>query len=314
MRKLSDANILSMERITLAFDILTYKHDEKNPYPSHELLAEKFEVSKRAVTQAVSDIVKCGLFINEKGKYEGLDKRKNTYNVAPLLNLLGRFVEDVRAGKKVNIVQMFKDVVSGKSKAKKNEAPKPVPNEKPILFSDEVEAALTLVSEERQKVLRPIVNKQLKQLPEGVIIDKIQVINDKCTDDSKLYAYANTIFRNALNGNASKTYKNAPKKPEGGNVEFGITKAVEADREAHKTYEELSKKLQTEYVDVAAYFEQDTGVTLSTTSKNILDIEIQVEQWLKDKTSEHGSYEAVVEKSNAVFMDMLKGVIPNEQS
>lgn len=118
MEYIEDAGILSANRLNKAFIILAFKHDEKNPFPSHQLLMRMFNKGKRAITNAISDIVKSGLFINEKGKY-GLDKRKNTYNVSPFLNLLGLFVEAFREGRDIDIMRMYKEVISGKLKARK---------------------------------------------------------------------------------------------------------------------------------------------------------------------------------------------------
>ncbi|MEA3318907.1 MAG: hypothetical protein U9Q88_02685 [Bacillota bacterium] len=117
-KALADARIISYDRLMVAWDILTYKHDEKNPFPSHEKLMRSFKVGKRAITNAVSEIVKTGLFVNEKGKY-GTDKRKNTYNITPFLNLLGCYVEAVREDKEVCIKELYNAVISEDMKARK---------------------------------------------------------------------------------------------------------------------------------------------------------------------------------------------------
>lgn len=113
LKRLDDNGILSLDRSMVLLEILTYKHDEKNPFPSQKILQEHFEVGSTSIKKAISDIVRSGLFIVEKGLY-GLDKRKNTYNVQPFLDLLDCFVEDVRSGVNVCVKTLLMEVLEGR--------------------------------------------------------------------------------------------------------------------------------------------------------------------------------------------------------
>ncbi|MBG9471988.1 hypothetical protein [Priestia megaterium] len=113
LKRLDDNGILSLDRSMVLLEILTYKCDEKNPFPSQKVLQEHFEVGSTSIKNAISDIVKSGLFKVEKGLY-GLDKRKNTYNIQPFLDLLNCFVEDVRSGVGICVKTLLKEVLEGR--------------------------------------------------------------------------------------------------------------------------------------------------------------------------------------------------------
>lgn len=227
-KKMADARLVSYDKLMVAWDILTYKHDEKNPFPSHETLAEAFGVGKRAITGTISEIVKTGLFINEKGKY-GTDKRKNTYNVSPLLNLLACFVERVREGVDVDIKELFKAVVGGNMKARKVSKQEEQPKEE-VTMSEAIVEALNGLNETRKQALEVIVKKHIERLDEETIIFYINRVNEKCTNDATFYKFATTCFNNANNGDKAK-------------------QEAEAKKEApKKQYESKKKAVRTEYV------------------------------------------------------------------
>jgi hypothetical protein len=204
---LADARILSYDRLMVAWEILTFKHDERNPFPSHEKLMKLFRVGKRAMMNAVSDIVKTGLFINEKGKYEGMDKRKNTYNVSNFLNLIACIVEAIREDRDIDIKQAYKDVVAGKLKAKKvsSEAKEvETPKEEKVTFSEAIETALDNAKESRRKTLKNIVQENIERLDEETLVYLIGKVDKLCTNEHTLSSYASRVFGNASNGEKQK--------------------------------------------------------------------------------------------------------------
>lgn len=256
-KALADARILSYDRLMVAWDILTYKHDEKNPFPSHEKLMRSFKVGKRAITNAVSEIVKTGLFINEKGKY-GTDKRKNTYNVSPFLNLLGSFIEAVRENRDVCIKELYQNVVSGNLKARKVSSEKEAPKKK-VGFSESINEALSHAKEEHKDALKNNIQRHLNRLDEETIIFYIKHIEESCTNESKFYAFATTCFKNANNGDKQKheqRHSESSKKPHKGNT--GRQKPVrtehlpdwfEESKERDKQIEEYRSQFTYQEVD-----------------------------------------------------------------
>ncbi|MCY8048459.1 hypothetical protein MOD91_18220 [Bacillus haynesii] len=197
-KALNDARIISYDRLMVAWEILTFKHDDKNPFPSHEKLMKSFKVGKRAITNAVSEIVKTGLFINEKGKY-GTDKRKNTYNVSPFLNMLGAFVEAVRDGRDICIKELYKNVVEGTLKARKAK------QKEKVVFSEAINERLAEVQEDRRRELKNNIQKHYNRLDEETILHTIQKLEGFFDPAKGQYStLASIYFRNATNGDKQR--------------------------------------------------------------------------------------------------------------
>lgn len=304
-KALADARIISYDRLMVAWEILTFKHDEKNPFPSNQLLERAFNVGKRAMQNAVSEIVKTGLFINEKGKY-GTDKRKNTYNVSPFLNLLGSFIEAFREGREVCIKELYKNVVSGNLKAKKvsskQEAPK---KEEKVVFSEAITNALDKLSEERRNALTNIVKKHIDRLDEETIIFYINRVDEKCNNESKFYSFASTCFKNASNGDKQKdeqTPKKESKTPYTGKQTPTRTEAIpdwfEDSQREQRERAEKHKALKDQFGDVIDLFEEEFGVTVYS-EKEYLTNEEKIVAWYEERIKDYASREEMV-KANEV--------------
>lgn len=202
--ELLESKIMSAQRIITACHILTFKHDEKNPFPSNETLASQFKKSVRAIAASISDILKTGLFINEKGKY-GTDKRKNTYNVTPFLNLLGVFVEHVREGKAYDIKELYNGVIKGiltpqKGNVEEVEAPKQ--EELPEAITEALNAVEDL---ERRSILEKDIRKNMKRLDEETLIYYISRVQEKFDSSKGTFEKAShTFYSRANNGDKEK--------------------------------------------------------------------------------------------------------------
>lgn len=319
-KALSDAKIISLDRLMVAWDILTYKHDEKNPFPSHETLAEKFKIGVRAMTGAVSEIVKVGLFINEKGKY-GTDKRKNTYNVSPLLNLLGCFVERVREGIDVDIKELFNEVIHGTTKARKvstkveepkKEEPKKEEPKKEVGLSEAINNALATISESRRQALTNIIPKHVDRLDDETIIYYINRVDEKCTDESKFYSFASTCFKNASNGDKKKEEQTPASN--GGTSYKGSYGAKKVDmqpdwfdgsQEANRQRAKKHKELEEAYGDVISLFEHEKGIKVSTESEYIRNEEALV-NWYNERIKDFATREDMAYRSMQVYEDSLE--------
>ncbi|MGR9546551.1 hypothetical protein [Priestia megaterium] len=203
--ELQTNKILSFERVLLACHITTFKHDEKNPFPSNELLASQFKKSVRAIAAGVSDILKTGLFINEKGKY-GTDKRKNTYNITPFLNLLGVFVEHFREGKAYDFKELYNGVIKGVLKAEKGKIEEKVEAPKLEELPEAITEALNAVeNEEHRTILEKEIRRNMNRLDEETLIYYIDRIQEKFDSSKGTFASASyTFYKAANNGDIEK--------------------------------------------------------------------------------------------------------------
>jgi DNA-binding MarR family transcriptional regulator len=173
LKRLDDNGILSLDRSMVLLEILTHKCDEKNPFPSQKVLQEHFEVGSTSIKNAISDIVKSGLFKVEKGLY-GLDKRKNTYNVQPFLDLINCFVEDVRSGVSVCVKTLLKEVLEGRKPIRLGINAKEFKTDKDILIPTPyvTEVGNSNAEEIRKKLYR--INREINDISE-----QINVINER---------------------------------------------------------------------------------------------------------------------------------------
>ncbi|PFW43787.1 hypothetical protein [Priestia megaterium] len=199
------AGIATYDQLMAAWEILTHKHDEKNPFPSHERLMTAFRVKKRAITGTISAFLKTGLFINEKGKY-GTDKRKNTYNVTPFLNLLGLFIEKEREGVEFDITELYNGVISGDMAARKTTEKKQKKEAPKVELSEAIVEALNAVEDKEQReILETNIIKHIKRLDEETLIYYIDRVLEKFdSSKGKFSSAAYTFYNGANNGDKEK--------------------------------------------------------------------------------------------------------------
>jgi hypothetical protein len=279
LKRLDDEGVISLDRSMVLMDVLTFKHDEKNPFPSHEALQEGFKVGSTAIKNAIKDIVTSGLVIREKGLY-GLDKRKNTYNVQPFLDLLGCFVESVRSGVDVCIKKLVKDVLGGR-KAVRTEGKKEEKKEEPKL-SENIMNAIGNVSDSRKKVYIKYITKHINRLDEETIIHTINKI-EKFFEEGKgsFEGYVSHVFKGANNGDKAvdeaKTLEKEKKRNTGNSrkpvrVEMVPEWLDENKKEEKKVFDENEYDLDVSKEDarkIAKKYcrelcEKETGVSLDS--------------------------------------------------
>ncbi|MDT0149992.1 hypothetical protein Q9R38_25975 [Priestia aryabhattai] len=205
--ELVENKIMSAQRVFTACHILTFKHDEKNPFPSNETLASHFKKSVRAIAASVSDILKTGLFINEKGKY-GTDKRKNTYNVTPFLNLLGVFVEHFREGKAYDFKELYNNVIKGVLKAERGSVEEKVEAPKLEELPEAITEALNAVeNEEQRSILEKEIRRNMNRLDEETLIYYISRVQEKFDSSKGTFASASYTFYKAANNGDKEKHK-----------------------------------------------------------------------------------------------------------
>lgn len=209
--KLESAGIFSLKRSMLLQELLSHKTDDRNVYPSHDTLSENLEVSVTAIKNGIADIVESGLMKVVKGLY-GLDKRKNTYDLTPFLDLLACFVEDVRAGKAVCIKTLLNDVLSG------NRTPRKAKENKPkVELPEAIKLTIEGVSDSRKTVYNKYVLKYLNTLDEETIIYTINKIETYFQEGvGNFEGYVSKVFKSASNGDKqrdeAKTLENENKR------------------------------------------------------------------------------------------------------
>jgi predicted transcriptional regulator len=115
LKRLNDENIISLDRSMILSSILTFKTSKENPSVSISYLSKLFDVSEKAIKNAIRDLKESLLVrVIKKG-------RKNYYDLTPFLNALALFVEAFKAGEDINIRQLVKAAVTGEKEAKKAE-------------------------------------------------------------------------------------------------------------------------------------------------------------------------------------------------
>jgi predicted transcriptional regulator len=115
LKRLNDEKIISLDRSMILSSILTFKTSQENPSVSISYLAKLFDVSEKAIKNAIRDLKESLLVrVVKKG-------RKNYYDLTPFLNALALFVEAFKAGEDINIRQLVKAAVTGEIEAKKAE-------------------------------------------------------------------------------------------------------------------------------------------------------------------------------------------------
>lgn len=165
MYRVANAGIVSMERMAVAMDMLTFKHGEDRPHTSQDTFAKRFDCSVKSIKAAVKDLKTSGLInIFKKG-------RSNSYDLSPLLKCLASFIEHVHAGKEFCIKRLIEDVLSGvyvPQMVKEKE-----PEAEPV-FDEVVTAALDKLSDDDKKDAIPLVQEHLNKLSSESIVFYIE--------------------------------------------------------------------------------------------------------------------------------------------
>ncbi|WP_144523507.1 hypothetical protein [Bacillus nitratireducens] len=159
--RVAKAGIVSLERMMLLSDMLTFKHGENHPNTSQDTFAKRFDCSVKVIKEAVKDLKTSGLVnIFKKG-------RSNSYDLSPYLKCLASFVEQFQAGATICIKRLIEDVLSGvyvPQMMKEKEQPvEPV-------FDEVITAALDKLSDTERKEAIPLVKKYENKLSSESIV------------------------------------------------------------------------------------------------------------------------------------------------
>lgn len=148
MYRVAKAGIVSLERMTLAMDMLTFKHGEECPFTTQDTFAKRFGCSVKVIKEGVSDLKNSG-FINIRKK-----GRNNLYDLSPLLKCLASFVEHFHNGIDICIKKLVKDVLSGVY------VPQMVKEEeKPVepVFDEVITGALDKLTDDEKQIAIPLI-------------------------------------------------------------------------------------------------------------------------------------------------------------
>ena len=317
-KRMSDARIVSLDRLMVASEILTYKPTERFPYPSHALLAEVFNVDERAIINSVKALCKAGLFVKMKGLY-GLDKRKNVYDVRPLLNVIASYQESVNRGEFVVDVKAFcEDVLSGKIQPKRieldqvseaseaSEAPSEAPQEeRKVVVPEfdapaEIQAVLDNVDDEyKVKIINALKTKHGQHLSTEATVSVLNRIIDRKASHEVSKAYITTALSKASNESENATQGNLKRSSGMNKLPKEIQKSVDSQKDVSIQFRDLKTKLGD---DVLYLFQQETGITLGHEYSYSNNYDTIV-SWFDKKVSEMGSVEAVQEQANKLLDD-----------
>lgn len=166
MYRVANAGIVSMERMAVAMDMLTFKHGEERPHTSQDTFAKRFDCTVKSIKAAVKDL-KTSRLINifKKG-------RSNSYDLSPLLKCLASFIEHVHEGKEFCIKKLIEDVLSGVY------VPKRIQEEEQEVepeFDEVITAALNKLSDTERKEAIPVVQSHMNRLSSESIEFYIEV-------------------------------------------------------------------------------------------------------------------------------------------
>ncbi|PEM65327.1 hypothetical protein CN613_25630 [Bacillus pseudomycoides] len=165
MYRVANAGIVSLERMAVAMDMLTFKHGEERPHTSQDTFANRFGCSVKSIKAAVKDLKTSGLInIFKKG-------RSNSYDLSPLLKCLASFVEHVHAGKEFCINRLIEDVLSGvyvPERVQEEEQPA-----EPV-FDEVITAALDTLSEADRKAAIPIIEEHGNKMSSESVVHYIE--------------------------------------------------------------------------------------------------------------------------------------------
>ncbi|NRQ72012.1 hypothetical protein HQK17_28235 [Bacillus cereus] len=148
--RVAKAGIVSLERMMLLSDMLTFKHGEERPHTSQDTFANRFGCSVKVIKEAVKDLKNSRLInIFKKG-------RSNSYDLSPYLKCLASFVELFHAGEDICIKRLIEDVLSGVY------VPQMVQGEEQQVepkFDEVILSALDKLSDEDREAAIPIIKK-----------------------------------------------------------------------------------------------------------------------------------------------------------
>lgn len=140
--RIGNAGIVSVERMLLAMDMLTFRHNGESPFTSQDTFAKRFGCSVKSIKAAIKDLKdSCLINVSKSG-------RKNVYDLSPLLKCLASFVEHIHNGVDVCIKTLVKKVLAGEyvPEMVKEEEKKPEP-----VFDEIITNELDKLSEEDRK-------------------------------------------------------------------------------------------------------------------------------------------------------------------
>lgn len=316
-KRMSDARVVSLDRLMVATEILTYKHTERFPYPSHALLAKLFNVDERSIINSVKALCEAGLFVKMKGLY-GLDKRKNVYDVRPLLKVIACFQEAENRGEFVVDLKAFcEDVLSGKIQPKRvdldqpaeaSEAPSEAPQEERKVnvpeydAPAEIQAVLDNVDDEyKVKIINALKTKQGQHLSTEATVSVLNRIIDRKASHEVSKAYITTALSKASNESENATQGNLKRSSGMKQLPKEIQKSVDSQKGVSNQFRDLKEKLGE---DILLLFQDETGITLSHEYSYSNNYETIV-GWFDKKVSELGSVEAVQEQANKFLDDEM---------
>ncbi|CUB09150.1 hypothetical protein BN2127_JRS1_00934 [Bacillus cereus] len=207
MYRVANAGIVSMERMAVAMDILTFKHGEESVFTSQDTFANRFGCSVKSIKSAVKDLKDVGFaIIGKKG-------RSNSYDLSPFLKCLASFVEHIHSNVDFCIKTLVKDVLSGEyvPEMVKQEEKKPEP-----VFDEVITEAINKLSPEDKKEAIEIIPKFLNSLSSESIVYYMEI----SVGQASFGGYLSTCLRNGSDEQvaerkqeASKPKKQYSKKP-----------------------------------------------------------------------------------------------------
>ncbi|MEC3417082.1 hypothetical protein P4159_05765 [Bacillus thuringiensis] len=163
--RVSKAGIVSLERMMLLSDMLTFKHGDNRPNTSQDTFANRFGCSVKVIKEAVKDLKDSRLInIFKKG-------RSNSYDLSPYLKCLASFVEQFQAGATICIKRLIEDVLSGVYVPQMMKE-----KEQPIepKFDEEITAALDKLPDADRKAAIPIIEEHGNKMSSKSVVFYIE--------------------------------------------------------------------------------------------------------------------------------------------
>ncbi|PEJ48438.1 hypothetical protein [Bacillus wiedmannii] len=198
MYRVANAGIVSMERMAVAMDMLTFKHGEERPHTSQDTFAKRFDCTVKSIKAAVKDL-KTSRLINifKKG-------RSNSYDLSPLLKCLASFIEHVHEGKEFCIKRLIEDVLSGVY------VPKRIQEEEQEVepeFDEVITTSLDKLSDEDRKAAIPIIKKYKENMSSKSVVFYIELAATK----ERFEGYFHTCMKDGTDDKVSNLKATKPK-------------------------------------------------------------------------------------------------------
>ncbi|PGM50818.1 hypothetical protein [Bacillus thuringiensis] len=198
MYRVAKAGIVSLERLTLVMDMLTFKHGEEHPFTAQDIFAKRFDCSVKVIKEAVKDL-KTSRLVNifKKG-------RSNSYDLSPYLKCLASFVEQFQAGATICIKSLIDDVLSGVYVPQMmREEESPVEPE----FDEVITAALDKLSDADRKAAIPIIEEHGHKMSSESVVFYIELAATK----ERFKGYFNTCMDNGSDESVANQKTPKPK-------------------------------------------------------------------------------------------------------